>query len=442
MKKIFITTVSVIVAFTIAALVILNNGGDTKTLYLLNWGEYIDEDLFDTFEEETGIQVVQECVTSSETMYQKISAGTTAYDVAIPGDYMITKLYEDNLLYKIDTKNYEYMKDYDSIFDDNLTYLRNTHMSETLEYCMPYFWGAYAMIYSTRYAGNKDVVETNGFKALFDKSLYKDHSAKTGMYNTARWAVAAYYMSKGIDPNDESFVTNKDAKNELIKGIKQASFDMWGDDALKRKTASGDIDICFTQLGDFFDAVYLGLEEGMGGSEGKESLDNLPYNVYVPANTSAFFDGMCIPKTSKNQEYANMFINFMLNPDNAFQNACFVGYSPALKSVQDMYDEYADEEYYGAVTLGDITSTYEFYLNPLKSVTDITKVSMFDPKGSDYLTACEAVINQSKATVSENKALGTTLCIIALSSIILGSAAYITVVLYKKYKKDNEVAAK
>ena len=441
MRKILITAVSVIVAFTIAALIILNKGGNTKTLYLLNWGEYIDEELFDAFEDETGIQVVQECVTSSETMYQKISAGTTAYDVAIPGDYMITKLYNDNLLYKIDTKNYDNLKNYQTMFDDNLTAIRQKEMADTIEYCMPYFWGAYSMVYSTRYDGNRNVVTTNGFKALFDKSLYKDHKAKTGMYNTARWAISAYYMSVGIDPNDEGFVTDNSKKSSLVKAMKDASFDMWGDDALKRKTASGDIDICFTQLGDFFDAVYLALDEGMGGNIG---LDKLPFDVYVPANTAAFFDGMCIPKTSKHQEYANKFINFMLDTDNAFDNALAIGYSPALKSVQQMFVDNPDEEYFSnddvVVTLKDLTDKYPFYLNPLVSAADINDVKMLQPKESEYLTACEAVINQVKASVSENKTLGTTLCILALSTIILGAGAYITVILYKKYKKEQNVA--
>lgn len=441
MRKILITAVSVIVTFTIAALIILNKGGNTKTLYLLNWGEYIDEELFDAFEDETGIQVVQECVTSSETMYQKISAGTTAYDVAIPGDYMITKLYNDNLLYKIDTKNYDNLKNYQTKFDDNLTAIRQKEMADTMEYCMPYFWGAYSMVYSTRYDGNRDVVTTNGFKALFDKSLYKDHKAKTGMYNTARWAISAYYMSVGIDPNDEGFVTDNAKKSTLVKAMKDASFDMWGDDALKRKTASGDIDICFTQLGDFFDAVYLALDEGMGGNIG---LDKLPFDVYVPANTAAFFDGMCIPKTSKHQEYANKFINFMLDTDNAFDNALAIGYSPALKSVQQMFVDNPDEEYFSnddvVVTLKDLTDKYPFYLNPLVSAADINDVKMLQPKESEYLTACEAVINQVKANVSENKTLGTTLCILALSTIILGAGAYITVILYKKYKKEQNVA--
>ena len=441
MKKILIASLSIVVAFTVFALVALNKGGQTKTLYLLNWGEYIDEELFDVFEEETGIQVVQECVTSSETMYQKIKAGTTAYDVAIPGDYMITKLYNDNLLYKIDTQNYENIKDYDSIFDDNLTFLRNKYMADTMEYCMPYFWGAYSMVYSTRYEGNKDVVTENGFKALFDKSLYTDHKAKTGMYDTARWAISAYYMSQDIDPNTEAFVTNTAEKNALIKGIKNASFDMWGNDALKRKTASGDIDICFTQLGDFFDAVYLALDEGMGEDIG---LDALPFDVYVPGNTSAFFDGMCIPKTSKHQDYANMFINFMLDTDNAFDNALAIGYSPALKSVQQLFIDNPDEEYFSNdeiyVSLKDLTEKYPFYLNPLISASDISDVSMLESKESDYLTACEAVINQSKSSVDTNDNLGTALCIITLTVFVGGIALYTALYFVKRNRKKKKLA--
>lgn len=440
MKKLLIATVSVIVAFTVFALIILNNGSSTKTLYLLNWGEYIDEELFDAFEEETGIQVVQECVTSSETMYQKITAGTTAYDVAIPGDYMITKLKNEGYLHELDM-SYDNIKNAE--FNDKFTELTNLQMADTMPYCRPYFWGAYACVYSTRYENNKKVVETNGFKALFDKKLYTDHSAKTGMYNTARWAISAYLMSEGKDPNDEAFLSSSAEKDLIVKGIKSASFDMWGDDALKRKTAVGEIDICFTQLGDFFDAVYLGLEEGMGGTKG---LTGLPYDVFVPSNTAAFFDGMCIPTTSKNIDGANKFINFMLDTDNAYDNALAIGYSPVLKSVISRFTdpEYMNDEYFAddacTVTVNDLATKYPYYLDPLCNASDITKVSMLLPKESNYLTECENIVNQVKSTVSANQALGTTLCVIVLSSIILGTAGYITYVLYKKHKKEAAVA--
>lgn len=434
MKKILIIVSSIVVAFTIFACIVLNSNSSNDTLYLLNWGEYIDEGLFDTFEAETGIKVIQETVTSSETMYQKISAGTTAYDVAIPGDYMVTKLYNEGYLYEIDVNNpeYEYLNNYETMFNDKLTALREQNMKETMTYTMPYFWGAYAMIYSTQHEDTADVVKTNGFKALYNKSLYKEN-VKVGMYNTARWAVASYLMANDKNPNDESV-----SQSEIVNGLKSASFDVWGDDQLKRKTATGDLDLCFTQLGDFFDAVYLSLDEGMGGSVG---LDALNFNVYVPETTSAFFDGMVIPTTSKNQTAANMFINFMMNPDNAFDNALAIGYSPTLKSVIQMFKDNPDEEYFSddniVVTVGDLTAKYEFYLDPLCKATNVTQ---FEPKESAYMTLCETMVNQAKGSFDSDSNAGTVLCIILLTCIVGGAAGYVCYVVIKLNRRKKQEA--
>ncbi|MGM9970840.1 MAG: PotD/PotF family extracellular solute-binding protein [Anaeroplasmataceae bacterium] len=432
MKKLSIISLSVVVAFTVFALVILNKGNTSNTLYLLNWGEYIDESLLETFEEETGCQVILETVTSSETMYQKITAGTTEYDVAIPGDYMVTKLYNEGYLYEIDVNNPEYtnLNGYQTMFNDKLQTLINNNMTETMTYCMPYFWGAYSMIYSTRNSENENVVKTNGFKALFDKSLYS-HKASIGMYNTARWAITAYMLANNQDPNIEDF-----NNSDVVNGIKSANFDMWADDALKRKTATGDLDLCFTQLGDFFDAVYLALEEGMGGNVG---LDQLPFDVYVPSNSAAFFDAMVIPTTSSNQVLANKFINFMLDPDNAFQNALAIGYSPTLKSVINMYTENPEEEYFSddniVVTLKDLTTKYPFYLDPLCEVSDLNSVTLLEPKGSAYMTRCETIINQAKAYVNTDSNAGTVICIIVLCALVIGSGSYIAFKVYNRKKR-------
>ena len=133
MKKVSIIGI-IIIIFTIFACIILNNGGKADALYLLNWGEYIDEELLIKFEEETGVPVIEETVTSSETMYQKITAGTTAYDVAIPGDYMVTKMYNEGLLYEIETQSdlYPNLKEYATMFNDDLTKIRKDNMSDTM----------------------------------------------------------------------------------------------------------------------------------------------------------------------------------------------------------------------------------------------------------------------------------------------------------------------
>ena len=52
---------------------------------------------------------------------------------------------------------------------------------------------------------------------------------------------------------------------------------------------------------------------------------------------------MVMPKSSKHPKEAAVFINFMLDPDNAFQNSEAVGYiSPnteALKKMREAYPE-------------------------------------------------------------------------------------------------------
>ena len=60
-----------------------------RTGNCLQLGEYIDPDVLDIFEEETGIQVIYEEIRTNEIMYPKILSGAIAYDVVCPSDYMI-----------------------------------------------------------------------------------------------------------------------------------------------------------------------------------------------------------------------------------------------------------------------------------------------------------------------------------------------------------------
>lgn len=53
--------------------------------------------------------------------------------------------------------------------------------------------------------------------------------------------------------------------------------------------------------------------------------------VIPPEGSNLWFDNIVIPKTSKNQEGAYDFINFMLKPEVAKQNAEYIGYSTPNK---------------------------------------------------------------------------------------------------------------
>ncbi len=414
MKKI-IFLFTALIAFTIVAFNIIST--PKTVLNFLNWGEYIDTELVKKFEEEFDCQVNEEDVTSSEAMYQKISSKTTAYDVAIPGDYVVKQMYEEKLLREIDVNNPKYTNLYGesgnlykTMFTDSLQELidKNFKDSKTNEvydsYFMPYFWGAYSIIYSTRKDDVEEVVKNNGFKAIFDRSLYKE-DVKIGVYDTSRWDVAIYLLSKGINPNvtdpfDLSTTgdISKSLQDEIVNVIKNSNFDEWGNDSLKRDTANGTIDLCFTQLGDFFDALYLTYDSG---------VSEINFNVSVPTSTAAFFDAMVIPTTCEQYDLANEFINFMMDPENAYSNAQAIGYCPTLKEVVNSYEADAldPESYYfisedESVSLStkDFLEKYPMYLNPLYGMTkeQIDNIYLLDPKSTSYLTTCESIINRAK----------------------------------------------
>ncbi len=397
MKKVVIAFLVVLLSFTVFAGIYLST--PSTILYLLNWGEYIDKDLLTKFEKENNCQVIEEDVTSSEAMYQKITSKTTSYDVAIPGDYTVHQLYNEGYLMELDVNNSSYnnLNNYKTIFSSGLTSIMNKYMvddnnKEFSSYYMPYFWGSYSLIYSLKNKEVESIIKNKGFEALWNRNEFSSN-VKIGMYDTARWIVASYLMSKGLDPNITSYDGKKDEdlsseiKNDCINALKTNKFDEFGNDSLKRNVVNSSLDFCYTQSGDFFDALYLTLEE---------NNSDIDFNIYVPKTTAAFFDSMIIPTTCQNYDLANKFINFMLDNDNAYLNAKAIGYSPTLKSVVDTFNlkansgEYYYEDENKKITLKEFLSLYPYYLNPLYETSN---VYVLEPKSKEYLTTCESIFN-------------------------------------------------
>ena len=72
-----------------------------NSITVFNWGEYLDPDLLKQFEEETGIKVIYETFDSNEAMMTKIEQGGTTYDIAVPSEYAIEKMKEDDCLFRL-----------------------------------------------------------------------------------------------------------------------------------------------------------------------------------------------------------------------------------------------------------------------------------------------------------------------------------------------------
>ena len=110
----------------------VNHTGNEQVI-VYNWGEYLDPDAIDMFEEETGIDVVYEEYETNEIMYPKIQSGAIAYDVVCPSDYMVERMIENDLLAEL---NYDNIPNIKNIGE---TYLKQSEQFDPgNKYSVPY----------------------------------------------------------------------------------------------------------------------------------------------------------------------------------------------------------------------------------------------------------------------------------------------------------------
>ncbi|WP_330490396.1 extracellular solute-binding protein [Terrisporobacter hibernicus] len=70
-------------------------------------------------------------------------------------------------------------------------------------------------------------------------------------------------------------------------------------------------------------------------------MDENPDLAYsVPKEgTNRWVDAMCVPKIAENKDYAEKFINFMLDPENALQNVEYIEYSTPNQGAYDLLED-------------------------------------------------------------------------------------------------------
>ncbi|WP_040227888.1 ABC transporter substrate-binding protein [Bhargavaea cecembensis] len=293
-----------------------NAGADTITVY--NWGEYIDPDLLKQFTEETGIRVVYETFDSNEAMMTKIQQGGTSYDIAVPSEYMIEKMRENDLLIPLDHSKLPNMKHLDPYFLDLAFDPGN-------EYSIPFFWGTLGIVFNPELLdGDYDF---NSWEDLWDPAL----NQKVILVDSAREVIGMGLNVLGYSLNSTS-VRELDEASAKLSGLAPNVKAIIGDE-ITQMMQQNEATVALTWSGQALDMM----------SE-NESLD-----YAVPEEGSnLWFDNMVIPKTAANIDGAHQFINFMLDPEVAAQNADYVGYSTPNADALDLMDPEIvnDERFY------------------------------------------------------------------------------------------------
>lgn len=286
-----------------------NRSSAADQVIVYNWGEYIDPEVLDMFEEETGITVVYEEFETNESMFPKVQAGAVSYDLVCPSDYMIQRMIENNLLAEINFDNIP-----------NLKYIGEQYLKQSQgfdpenKYSVPYCWGTVGILY------NKTMVDepVDSWSILWNEK-YADQIL---MQNSVRDAFGIALKYCGYSLNSKDLDELQEAKELLMK--QKTLVQAYVVDQVRDKMISNEAAIGVIYSGE---AIYTQSEN-----------PDLEY-VIPKEGSNVWIDSWVIPKNAQNKENAEAFINFLCRPDIAKMNFDYITYSTPNTSARELIDD-------------------------------------------------------------------------------------------------------
>ena len=285
------------------------------TLNVYNWGQYIADgsdgslDIIAEFERRyPNIHVNYSTFDSNEIMYTKLASGGVTVDVIIPSDYMVARLIKEDMLLPL---NFDNIPNYQYI-DENF---RNTAFDPENKYSVPYTWGTVGIIYNSKYV---DVEDLTGWELLWNEK-YAD---KILMFDNSRdaFGIASYLLGYDVNTTDETQLRHCAEKLAEQKPLVQQYVMDQIYDLMENEEA---------WIAPYYVGDYVAMAE-VNPDLGFLLPENQGFNMFI--------DAMCIPKCAREKEAAELFINFLCDPEIAAANMDWVGYSVPLSAAKEYLD--------------------------------------------------------------------------------------------------------
>jgi len=289
-----------------------------QTLNVYNWGEYIDMNVIYDFEKAYNVTVKYDRYSSNEDMYTKLLTGAS-YDVIVPSDYMIERLIREKLVQPLDKSVITNLSQLDegakstAAFDPDNTY------------SVPYLWQTVGIVYDTTKV-DPAKVEEKGWDIFLDPEL----DGHVYMYDSERDSFLVAFKALGYSANTEN-EEEIQAAFKWLQELDKTVHPSYVTDEVIDSMANGEKWIALVYSGDA--AYILSENENMGFCNPVQG-------------TNLAVDAMVIPANASNPALANVFINYILDYENAVRISSEVGYASAnAQALKELSSEGGD--YYG-----------------------------------------------------------------------------------------------
>ena len=294
---------------------------DKIVLNVYNWGMNMADgtdgtmDLIAEFEKRyPHIDVRMSEYESNEVLYTKLSGGGITVDVIIPSDYLIDRMIAEDMLLEL---NFDNIPNFDKYVDEQF---KNPDYDPENKYSVPYTWGTLGILYNTKYVDEADVT---GWELMWNEK----YAGKILMIDNSRdaFGIAQYLLGYDVnttDPAELQACADKLAEQRPL--VQQYVMDqiystMENEEAYIAAYYAGDCMLMMEENPDL--AFYLPEHQG--------------YNLFT--------DAMCIPKCAQEKEAAELFINFMCDPEISGANMDYICYASPISDAKEFMEDYLAE---------------------------------------------------------------------------------------------------
>lgn len=306
-------------------------------LNIFNWGDYTSPEMIKKFEKAHDVKVTVTDYDSNDTALTKIKAGGHGFDIVVPSANFVPIFIKEDLLLEARPDQMENFKNVDKNWVD-------VDWDPGRRYTVPWLWGMVGTV--------------------VDSSVYKGDINTSSIY---------------LDPPDELVgkINVAPEKNDvLFSTITYMGGEWCTDDKVLLKKVRDKlleakpkwIAMDYGTIEKFASRDYAAAFYWNGAAmRSREKNPDVKFG-YPKEGFALFMDSVAVLKDAKNTENAKLFMNFIMEPENAAMVSEFAKYS------------------------NGIAGSAEFMSDELKSAPELSVPDEFKDKGA-FITDCSPEVN-------------------------------------------------
>jgi spermidine/putrescine transport system substrate-binding protein len=284
-------------------------------LRIFNYDSYVSPDIVSAFEKKYSVKVEITTFTTDDEAVTKLASG--AVDVDLHHSAATTTLFKLVDTGLVQPLNKSYLTNIGNVTSS----LRDPYYDKGAVYTVPY------TVFSTGIGFRADRVDVGSVS--WDTLWNPDYKGVTSLLDDVREGITAALLRKGVtDVNTEDPKLIKQAGDDLgdLTNLMNIKVEIEG----YHTVPEGSTTVAHTWSGDMLNAQYY-LPDGTGP-------EVLAY--WQPETAVVSNDTMCVLSKAKSPVLAHLFMNGLLDKDNAQTNFGYVGYQPAVEGLgaQELID--------------------------------------------------------------------------------------------------------